>query len=102
MTFSDDYDFVHRVEISEFRLGRFLVTNAQYLAFCKATGRQPPLPPKGWEDYLQRYPNHPVVNVSWDDADAYVKWLSTLTGQTFRLPTEAEWEYAARAGVEVN
>ncbi|MGH6930912.1 MAG: formylglycine-generating enzyme family protein [Dongiaceae bacterium] len=98
--FSDDYDYVHRVEVSDFRLSRFLVTNAQYMAFCKATGRQPPLPPRGWEDYLQRYPNHPVANVSWDDADAYVKWLSELTGETFRLPTEAQWEYAARAGVE--
>ena len=42
--------------------------------------------------------NHPVVNVSWEDADAYSKWLTVKKGKKFRLPTEAEWEYACRAG----
>jgi formylglycine-generating enzyme required for sulfatase activity len=81
-------------------MSRFLVTNAQYLAFSTATKRDVPLPPKGWNDYGTRYPNHPVVNVNYDDAVAYTTWLTTVTGLPVRLPTEAEWEYAARSGTE--
>ncbi|MFV1988542.1 MAG: SUMF1/EgtB/PvdO family nonheme iron enzyme [Gemmatimonadota bacterium] len=98
--YEQDFEQVHTVEVSGFEMGRFLVTNAQYLAFADATGVEPPLPPKGWGDYLHLYPNHPVVNVSSQDAEAYTAWLSTLGGATYRLPTEAEWEYAARAGIE--
>jgi len=98
--FAADYARVHRVALSAFRMGRLLVTNAQYAAFTAATGREPPLPPRGWTDYLARYPNHPVVNVNHADAVAYTAWLSAITGETWRLPTEAEWEYAARGGLE--
>jgi len=98
--FAADYMHVHTVELSAFRMSRFLVTNAQYLAFCEATGCEPPLPPKGWGDYLLLYPNHPVTNVSANDAESYAAWLSSISGDTYRLPTEAEWEYAARAGTE--
>ncbi len=98
--YGKDFAQVHTVEVSDFQMSRFLITNAQYLAFCEATDRQPPLPPKGWGDYLHKYPNHPVVNVNAHDAEDYTNWLSSVSGKTYRLPTEAEWEYAARAGVD--
>jgi len=98
--FGADFAHLHTVGISGFRMSRFLVTNAQYLAFTAATKRDVPLPPKGWSNYAERYPNHPVVNVNYDDAMAYAAWLTTVAGMRFRLPTEAEWEYAARSGIE--
>ena len=98
--FGADFSHVHTVSVSAFRMSRFLVTNAQYQAFSAATRREAPLPPKGWSNYVVRYPNHPVVNVNYDDAVAYTAWLTTVTGSPFRLPTEAEWEYAARSGIE--
>ena len=98
--YGKDFAFVHTVEVSDFHMSRFLVTNAQYLAFCDTTDREPPLPPKGWGDYLHLYPNHPVTNVNVYDAQAYVAWLSSIRNENYRLPTEAEWEYAARAGID--
>jgi formylglycine-generating enzyme required for sulfatase activity len=96
--FGSDFAHVHTVSVSAFRMSRFLVTNAQYLAFSTATKRDLSLPPKGWRNYVTHYPNHPVVNVNFDDAVAYTTWLTTVTGAPVRLPTEAEWEYAARSG----
>ena len=80
----------HRVHLSEFYMGRFPVTNAMFLAFVRATGRSMPEPLPAGRDL------HPVVNVGWDAAAAFCQWLTTTTGQPFRLPTEAEWEKAAR------
>jgi formylglycine-generating enzyme required for sulfatase activity len=80
----------HRVRLSEYYLGRYPVTNAQWQAFLRATRRAPAAPiPPGGEHY-------PAVNVSWDDAAAFCQWLTAATGRDFRLPTEAEWEKAAR------
>ncbi|MBN1584035.1 MAG: formylglycine-generating enzyme family protein [Anaerolineae bacterium] len=85
----------HKLHLPDYYLAKTPVTNAQYAAFVRATQRTPPShwqedrPPKAKE-------NHPVVRVSWYDAIAYCKWLSGLTGQAYRLPTEAEWEKAAR------
>jgi formylglycine-generating enzyme required for sulfatase activity len=80
----------HRVHLSEFYIGRFPVTNAQYRTFVTATGRTLSEPLPAGLDL------HPVVNVGWDAANAFCQWLSASTSQTFRLPTEAEWEKAAR------
>ncbi len=82
----------HTVTVSDFYMGKYEVTFAQYDAYCEATGKSKPND-SGWGRG-----NRPVINVSWYDSDAYCKWLSQKTGKTYRLPTEAEWEYAARAG----
>jgi formylglycine-generating enzyme required for sulfatase activity len=82
----------HEVEVETFAIGRCQVTFAEYDAFAEATGGEMP-DDGGWGRGRR-----PVINVSWDDATAYAQWLSEQTGQEYRLPTEAEWEYAARAG----
>jgi formylglycine-generating enzyme required for sulfatase activity len=83
---------LRNVNIAAFRLGRHEVTFTQFDRFSAATGRKPP-DDNGWGR-----DQRPVINVSWDDAEAYVAWLNELSGRAFRLPSEAEWEYAARGG----
>lgn len=80
----------HAVDLPAFYLDRTEVTNQEYKAFCDATGRQYP-PEPGWDpEYFLGKPDYPVINVTWQDANDFAKWMGK------RLPTEAEWERAAR------
>jgi formylglycine-generating enzyme required for sulfatase activity len=112
-TFGDGRDNerpVHQVTLSDFWIGRYAVTFEEYDAFCAATGKEKP-EDEGWGRV-----NRPVINVSWNDAVAYCNWRSEREGlekvyqindekveanwqaKGYRLPTEAEWEFAARGG----
>jgi formylglycine-generating enzyme required for sulfatase activity len=82
---SDDEKPPHQVKVNSFAIGKYPITQAQYEAVM---GTNP--------SYFKNNPQNPVE--SWNDAKAFCQKLSRITGKTYRLPTEAEWEYACRAG----
>jgi sulfatase modifying factor 1 len=88
---------VHRVWLDSFAMAATQVTVEEYAWFLDATGN---VPPPYWSDPNFSHPRQPVVGLSWFDAVAYCVWLSSMTGSHYRLPTEAEWERAARGGAE--
>jgi formylglycine-generating enzyme required for sulfatase activity len=93
----DDERPVHRVAVDAFEMAIYQVRNRDFAVFMKATGH--PAPPS-WEQPGFDDPDQPVVSVSWFEAQKYCQWLEGFAGRPYRLPTEAEWERAARGGVE--
>ncbi len=97
---------VHTVYVDAFYIGKYEVTNAQWRAFRDDPAYPESVLPKDQVPYWNDAKNHgggtpdsdnyPVLGINWDGATAYCKWLSAKTGQNYRLPTEAEWEKAAR------
>jgi len=82
----------HSVDVEKFAISKYEITFVEYDKYITATGKKPP------EDLYMDRATHPVIYVTWDDAYYYVKWLSKQTGQKYRLPSEAQWEYAAGTG----
>jgi formylglycine-generating enzyme required for sulfatase activity len=88
---------VHRVWVDGYAIAKFPVTNHQYKVYIEDAAVAPP---PFWTEPMFAHPEMPVVGISWGEAMAYCRWLSDREGKYLRLPTEAEWERAARGGRE--
>ena len=102
----------HKLFLPEYQIGQYPLTNAEFAPFIEAGGylkdewwttagwaekeKQQWTQPRYWHDARINKPNQPVVGVSWYECVAYCRWLNAESGQSYRLPTEAEWEKAAR------
>jgi len=93
----DDEKPVHHVWVDTFELGAYQVTNTEWAHFLAASGNPPP---SCWNDPNFNHPNMPVVATSWYEAVSYCEWLTRASGRPYRLPSEAEWERAARGVTE--
>jgi len=102
----EDEQPIHRCTVDSFYLAVYPVTNEEYRRFVVESGHSPPRPAGPqyaiWEgnSFPPEQANRPVVQISWSDAMAYCDWLGSVSGYKIRLTSEAEWEYAARGGLE--
>jgi sulfatase modifying factor 1 len=102
----EDEKPAHNVKINSFYINKYEVTAEEYSLFCKETGSPMPVDPYIYFSSQKFQPisiegnkkTMAIINVSWDNAVAYCIWFSKKTGRTYRLPTEAEWEFAAKGG----